>query len=215
MIPEIIPGRGPRATRRLTGCLYGKGTVAEHIDPQPMAPWDDFTPGPGPDPSPGRSPHRVRRPDPDRYPVGRHRPPRPRHPSRPTRSPRDRNRLRAPVIEAGRRHGSQASHRQGALQRQAPGPGLHVPRDPARRGERAVGRTWRSTRPAPAHRPGRGAGQLDRAAGVFERATRSRIAAARARAVAVRRSVQEIGLFGCCFLLPVLTGAVPVRTRPR
>ncbi|MCZ0999104.1 hypothetical protein O1M63_14870 [Streptomyces mirabilis] len=44
MIPEIIPGRGPRATSRLTGCLYGKGTAAEHVDPQLVAPWDDFTP---------------------------------------------------------------------------------------------------------------------------------------------------------------------------
>ncbi len=42
------------------------------------------------------------------------------------------------------------------------------------------------------------------------------MAAARARAVAVRRSVQEIGLFGCCLLLRVLTGAVPVhRVRDR
>lgn len=52
MIPEIIPGRGPRATRRLTGCLYGKGTVAEHVDPQLVAPSDDFTPAPTPAPTP-------------------------------------------------------------------------------------------------------------------------------------------------------------------
>ncbi|MFD3884144.1 relaxase/mobilization nuclease domain-containing protein [Streptomyces microflavus] len=52
MIPKIILGRGPRATRRLIGYLYGKGTANEHTDPHLVASWNNFAP------DPGRSPHR-------------------------------------------------------------------------------------------------------------------------------------------------------------
>ncbi|WP_181801251.1 relaxase/mobilization nuclease domain-containing protein [Streptomyces shenzhenensis] len=52
MIPKIILSRGPRATNRLIGYLYGKGTANEHIDPHLVASWNDFAP------DPGRSPHR-------------------------------------------------------------------------------------------------------------------------------------------------------------
>ncbi|MFG3289413.1 relaxase/mobilization nuclease domain-containing protein [Streptomyces sp. NPDC048179] len=52
MIPKIILSRGPRATRRLIGYLFGKGTANEHVDPHLVASWNDFAP------DPGRSPHR-------------------------------------------------------------------------------------------------------------------------------------------------------------
>jgi hypothetical protein len=53
VIPKIILGKGPRATRRLIGYLYGKGTANEHVDPHLVASWNDFAP------DSGRSPHRV------------------------------------------------------------------------------------------------------------------------------------------------------------
>ncbi|MER5529826.1 mobilization protein [Streptomyces sp. NPDC002677] len=52
MIPKIILSRGPRATRRLIGYLFGKGTANEHIDSHLVASWNGFAP------DPGRSPHR-------------------------------------------------------------------------------------------------------------------------------------------------------------
>lgn len=52
MIPKIILGKGPHATRRTIGYLFGKGQANEHIDPHLVASWNDFAP------DPGRSPHR-------------------------------------------------------------------------------------------------------------------------------------------------------------
>ncbi|MEV6378792.1 mobilization protein [Streptomyces sp. NPDC051773] len=52
MIPKIILGKGPQATRRTIGYLFGKGRANEHIDPHLVASWNDFAP------DPGRSPHR-------------------------------------------------------------------------------------------------------------------------------------------------------------
>ncbi|MFK4099630.1 mobilization protein [Streptomyces sp. NPDC019531] len=52
MIPKIILGKGPYATRRTIGYLFGKGRANEHIDPHLVASWNDFAP------DPGRSPHR-------------------------------------------------------------------------------------------------------------------------------------------------------------
>ncbi|WP_435602299.1 mobilization protein [Streptomyces sp. bgisy130] len=52
MIPKIIFGKGPHATRRTIGYLFGKGRANEHIDPHLVASWNDFAP------DPGRSPHR-------------------------------------------------------------------------------------------------------------------------------------------------------------
>ncbi|MEU5623023.1 mobilization protein [Streptomyces tendae] len=51
MIPKIILGKGPEATRRTIGYLFGKGRANEHIDPHLVASWNDFAP------DPGRSPH--------------------------------------------------------------------------------------------------------------------------------------------------------------
>lgn len=53
MIPKIILGKGPHATRRTIGYLFGKGRANEHIDPHLVASWNDFAP------DPGRSPHRA------------------------------------------------------------------------------------------------------------------------------------------------------------
>ncbi|WP_406172559.1 mobilization protein [Streptomyces sp. NBC_00996] len=52
MIPKIILGKGPHATRRTIGYLFGKGRANEHIDPHLVASWNHFAP------DPGRSPHR-------------------------------------------------------------------------------------------------------------------------------------------------------------
>ncbi|MFR9789766.1 mobilization protein [Streptomyces sp. MB22_4] len=52
MIPKIILGKGPEATRRTIGYLFGRGRANEHIDPHLVASWNDFAP------DPGRSPHR-------------------------------------------------------------------------------------------------------------------------------------------------------------
>jgi hypothetical protein len=52
LIPKIILGKGPQATRRTIGYLFGKGRANEHIDPHLVASWNDFAP------DPGRSPHR-------------------------------------------------------------------------------------------------------------------------------------------------------------
>ncbi|WP_329336173.1 relaxase/mobilization nuclease domain-containing protein [Streptomyces sp. NBC_00663] len=52
MIPKIILGKGPKATRRTIGYLFSKGRANEHIDPHLVASWNDFAP------DPGRSPHR-------------------------------------------------------------------------------------------------------------------------------------------------------------
>ncbi|GAA2641022.1 mobilization protein [Streptomyces vastus] len=52
MIPKIILGKGPQATRRTIGYLFGKGRANEHIDPHLVASWNGFAP------DPGRSPHR-------------------------------------------------------------------------------------------------------------------------------------------------------------
>jgi hypothetical protein len=52
LIPKIILGKGPEATRRTIGYLFGKGRANEHIDPHLVASWNDFAP------DPGRSPHR-------------------------------------------------------------------------------------------------------------------------------------------------------------
>jgi hypothetical protein len=52
LIPKIILGKGPHATRRTIGYLFGKGRANEHIDPHLVASWNDFAP------DPGRSPHR-------------------------------------------------------------------------------------------------------------------------------------------------------------
>ncbi|MFI1205900.1 mobilization protein [Streptomyces sp. NPDC020883] len=55
MIPKIILGTGPNATRRTIGYLFGKGRANEHTDPHLVASWNDFAP------DPGRSPHRNRK----------------------------------------------------------------------------------------------------------------------------------------------------------
>jgi hypothetical protein len=52
LISKIILGKGPKATRRTIGYLFGKGRANEHIDPHLVASWNDFAP------DPGRSPHR-------------------------------------------------------------------------------------------------------------------------------------------------------------
>lgn len=52
MIPKIILGKGPHATRRTIGYLFGKGRANEHTDPHLVASWNDFAP------DPGLSPHR-------------------------------------------------------------------------------------------------------------------------------------------------------------
>ncbi|MFE9029069.1 mobilization protein [Streptomyces iakyrus] len=52
MIPKIILGKGPQATRRTIGYLFGKGRANEHVDPHLVASWNGFAP------DPGRSPHR-------------------------------------------------------------------------------------------------------------------------------------------------------------
>ncbi|WP_411130239.1 relaxase/mobilization nuclease domain-containing protein [Streptomyces sp. x-19] len=55
MIPKIILGTGPHATRRTIGYLFGKGRANEHTDPHLVASWNGFAP------DPGRRPHRNRR----------------------------------------------------------------------------------------------------------------------------------------------------------
>ncbi|WMX46251.1 mobilization protein [Streptomyces roseicoloratus] len=57
MIPKIILGKGPRATRRLIGYLYGPGSANEHTDPHLVASWNGFAPDPGR--SPRRNPRDV------------------------------------------------------------------------------------------------------------------------------------------------------------
>ncbi|WP_438290972.1 mobilization protein [Streptomyces sp. HUAS TT7] len=52
MIPKIILGSGPHATRRTISYLFGKGRANEHTDPHLVASWNGFAP------DPGRSPHR-------------------------------------------------------------------------------------------------------------------------------------------------------------
>lgn len=52
MIPKIILGAGPKATRRTIAYLFGKGRANEHTDPHLVASWNGFAP------DPGRSPHR-------------------------------------------------------------------------------------------------------------------------------------------------------------
>ncbi|PBC83992.1 MULTISPECIES: relaxase/mobilization nuclease domain-containing protein [unclassified Streptomyces] len=52
MIPKIILGTGPDATRRTIRYLFGKGRANEHTDPHLVASWNDFAP------DPGRSTHR-------------------------------------------------------------------------------------------------------------------------------------------------------------
>ncbi|MGW1165460.1 mobilization protein [Streptomyces sp. NPDC002550] len=52
MIPKIILGKGPKATRRTIGYLFGKGRANEHVDPHLVVSWNGFAP------DPGRSPHR-------------------------------------------------------------------------------------------------------------------------------------------------------------
>ncbi|MDO0914139.1 relaxase/mobilization nuclease domain-containing protein [Streptomyces sp. DT2A-34] len=52
MISKIILGKGPKATRRTIGYLFGKGRANEHTDPHLVASWNGFAP------DPGRSPHR-------------------------------------------------------------------------------------------------------------------------------------------------------------
>ncbi|MFF1693311.1 mobilization protein [Streptomyces sp. NPDC058257] len=52
MIPKIILGSVPDATRRTIGYLFGKGRANEHIDPHLVASWNGFAP------DPGRSSHR-------------------------------------------------------------------------------------------------------------------------------------------------------------
>jgi hypothetical protein len=52
VIPKIILGSGPHATRRTIGYLFGKGRANEHSDPHLVASWNGFAP------DPGRSPHR-------------------------------------------------------------------------------------------------------------------------------------------------------------
>ncbi|WP_327688914.1 mobilization protein [Streptomyces tubercidicus] len=53
MIPKIILGKGPHATRRTIGYLFGKGRANEHTDPHLVASWNGFAP------DPGRSLHRA------------------------------------------------------------------------------------------------------------------------------------------------------------
>ncbi|MER5548489.1 mobilization protein [Streptomyces sp. NPDC002589] len=55
MIPKIILGKGPKATRRTIGYLFGKGRANEHTDPHLVESWNGFAP------DPGRSPHRNRK----------------------------------------------------------------------------------------------------------------------------------------------------------
>ncbi|MFI6689938.1 mobilization protein [Streptomyces sp. NPDC050485] len=55
MIPKIILGKGPHATRRTIGYLFGKGRANEHTDPHLVASWNGFAP------DPGRSPHRPQK----------------------------------------------------------------------------------------------------------------------------------------------------------
>ena len=55
MIPKIILGKGPHATRRTIGYLFGKGRANEHINPHLVASWNDFAP------DPGRTPTATRR----------------------------------------------------------------------------------------------------------------------------------------------------------
>ncbi|MCD9879173.1 relaxase/mobilization nuclease domain-containing protein [Streptomyces guryensis] len=57
MIPKIILGKGPHATRRTIGYLFGKGRANEHVDPHLVASWNDFAPDPGR--SPQRDPKEV------------------------------------------------------------------------------------------------------------------------------------------------------------
>ncbi|MEU6098441.1 mobilization protein [Streptomyces sp. NPDC047079] len=57
MIPKIILGKGPEATRRTIAYLFGKGRANEHIDPHLVASWNDFAPDPGR--SPRRDPKEV------------------------------------------------------------------------------------------------------------------------------------------------------------
>ncbi|MFE0101328.1 mobilization protein [Streptomyces sp. NPDC059002] len=57
MIPKIILGSGPEATRRTIGYLFGKGRANEHIDPHLVASWNGFAPDPGR--SPQRDPKEV------------------------------------------------------------------------------------------------------------------------------------------------------------
>ncbi|MFJ4697368.1 relaxase/mobilization nuclease domain-containing protein [Streptomyces sp. NPDC088768] len=52
MIPKIILGKGPRATHRTIGYLFGPGRANEHVDPHVVASWNGFAP------DPGRTPHR-------------------------------------------------------------------------------------------------------------------------------------------------------------
>ncbi|MFI5526090.1 mobilization protein [Streptomyces platensis] len=47
MIPKIILGKGPHATRRTIGYLFGKGRANEHTDPHLVASWNGFAPDPG------------------------------------------------------------------------------------------------------------------------------------------------------------------------
>jgi hypothetical protein len=57
LIPKIILGKGPEATRRTIGYLFGKGRANEHIDPHLVASWNNFAPDPGR--SPNRDPKEV------------------------------------------------------------------------------------------------------------------------------------------------------------
>ncbi|WP_406480561.1 mobilization protein [Streptomyces platensis] len=57
MIPKIILGKGPHATRRTIGYLFGKGRANEHTDPHLVASWNGFAPDPGR--SPRRNPKDV------------------------------------------------------------------------------------------------------------------------------------------------------------
>ncbi|MGY1437042.1 relaxase family protein [Streptomyces reniochalinae] len=53
MLPKIILGAGPGATRRTIHYLFGQGRANEHTDPHLVASWNGFAP------DPGRSPHRT------------------------------------------------------------------------------------------------------------------------------------------------------------
>ncbi|NGO70729.1 relaxase/mobilization nuclease domain-containing protein, partial [Streptomyces boncukensis] len=53
MLPKIILGAGPGATRRTIHYLFGPGRANEHTDPHLVASWNGFAP------DPGRSSHRA------------------------------------------------------------------------------------------------------------------------------------------------------------
>lgn len=58
MIPKIILGTGPDATRRTIRYLFGPGRANEHTDPNLVASWNGFAPDPGRS-SPHRDPQDV------------------------------------------------------------------------------------------------------------------------------------------------------------